>query len=178
MKTNLFMENYTGGDPDSELAYFSKDLSGPEDEDVFVDCFVWRRDKSNQNLIDTEHGKGFSFYYARHGFEDEDCLNIFNIENPDDIVKTLGIIYKKKVIVITSIDEDDKIRIISAWEDDDTYLTERYWKNKETHAKKKKNHRQTEITTFKRYGARFTSEMDKDEKDEIVNIIKKRLEGI
>jgi uncharacterized DUF497 family protein len=59
-------------DPDSDEAYFYKDTSGPEENDVIVTKFIWHRGKSNANIDDTrEYKGGFSFYYARHIYEDK-----------------------------------------------------------------------------------------------------------
>ena len=169
------MKDYTGGDSNSELAYFSKDISGPENEDVFVEDFVWNRGKSNENLTNMRQGKGFSFYYARHAFEDEDCLHIFDIENLDN-TKSLGIIFEKVVIVINCINENNKIRIISAWEDNDTILSDIYWKNKKRNDLIRAKGTKRESIKYRNQNARFTSEVDKNEVFNFVN--RKRLERL
>ena len=121
---------YKGGNYDSPTAYFSIDTSGPENEDVAVENFIWNRKKSNENLIDTGQGKCFSFYFARHIFDDEDFCNIYNEQNPENI-KSLGIVYKNVIVVINTEFEHDKIRIISAWEvEKDSQLSKIYWNNK------------------------------------------------
>jgi hypothetical protein len=59
-------------DPDSYEAYYEEDTSGPEENDVIVNRFIWHREKSNQNIKDTGKNKGvFSFYYARHTYDDK-----------------------------------------------------------------------------------------------------------
>ena len=64
-------------DPDSDAAYYDKDTSGLEENDVIVDNFIWHREKSNQNVSDPRENKGgFSFYYARHAYDDDDFYPI------------------------------------------------------------------------------------------------------
>ena len=58
--------------PDSKEAYFEKDSTGPEENDIIVGKFIWHREKSNNNLNDTRDNKGgFSFYYARRIYDDD-----------------------------------------------------------------------------------------------------------
>jgi hypothetical protein len=90
---------YKGGDPDSQEAWFSIDASGPENEDVIVDKFIWNRKKSNENLTDPRQGKGFSFYYARHAFDDDFCCDVYNEQHPEN-EKLLGVVYQNVMVVI------------------------------------------------------------------------------
>jgi len=156
MKDNL---EYKGGNPDSQEAYFCKDVSGDENEDVIVENFIWNRKKSNDNIIDTGTGKGFSFYYARHAFDDEYVYEVYNEQNPDNY-KTLGIIYENVIVVINCLDENNKTRIISAWEvDKDSHIAHRYYMNKRLKQNRKP---QRESLEEEIKNPRFTCEVDKD----------------
>jgi len=156
---------YEGGDPDSLDAYFSVDISGPEGEDVLVDNFVWSRRKSNENIKDAHgKGKGFSFYYARRVFvDDDDSYEIYNEQNPDNF-KTLGIVYEKVMVVINCMWDDDRIRIISAWElDDESDLGRRYWARKSRRKNRGSSPRREEPSENRERGeTKFTCDEDKD----------------
>jgi uncharacterized DUF497 family protein len=94
-------------------ACFEEDTTGPENEDVYVDKFVWSRKKSNDNLKDTGNSKGFSFYYARYVFDDDFKYEAFNETNPEK-EKTVGIVLQgnqKAVVVIDTIEENGLISV-------------------------------------------------------------------
>jgi uncharacterized DUF497 family protein len=118
---------------DTKEAWLEKDETGPENENVHFGRFVWNRKKSNDNITDTDDGRGFSFYYARYVFNDKYVYEAFNETNPEN-EKTVGIIPKgneKVMVVINAAIEDSLIRIISAWEVDDTSIwAKRYWKHR------------------------------------------------
>jgi hypothetical protein len=78
---------------DTKEAWFDKDKTGPENEDVRVGRFIWNRKKSNDNIIDTGDGdgKGFSFYYARCVDNDKFIYEAFNETNFEN-VRMVGII--------------------------------------------------------------------------------------
>jgi uncharacterized DUF497 family protein len=110
--------------PNSENAYYEKDVSGPENEDVHINDgkihFVWNRGKSNENISNTGDGKGFSFYLARHVYKDPNVLYIDcsegNTDN-EDRTRVVGIIPgdEKTMSVIDIVNEDNNSkRIISA----------------------------------------------------------------
>ena len=157
---------YRGGNPDSREAWFFIDVSGSENEDVIVDSFIWNRKKSNENITDTRQGKGFSFYYARHAFDDEFSTFTYNEQNPEN-TKLLGIVDEKVMVVINYELENNNYRIISAWETDNQNLIEIYLRNKNKILKRKNNIQiQESILDFK--NARFTSERNKNEVYEAV----------
>ena len=165
--------DYTGGNPNSQEAFFSKDVSGLENEDVIVGDFIWNRGKSNENIIDTGDGKGFSFYYARHVFSDNDNIDVYNEQNPDNF-KTLGIIDKNVMVVINCETENERIRIISAWEvDNNNPLAVRYFRKK--NMKKDKKHFQENIEE-KREKSKFISQMTETEKREVWERVTKKIQ--
>jgi uncharacterized DUF497 family protein len=116
---------------DTPQAWFEKDESGPESEDVHIGDFIWNRKESNENITDVGGGKGFSFYYARYVFNDENSKTFYNETNPEN-EKTVGMVTKDKVmVVIDTLTEGNLIRIISAWEVDDSSIwARRYHQNK------------------------------------------------
>ncbi len=105
---------------DSYEAYYEKDKTGPENEDVICGKFVWNRKKSNENITDTSDGKGFSFYLARHAFDDKFKVTIKDKTNEKN-KQTLGVVAgdEKLMVVVNVKTEGDKIRIISAWKTED-----------------------------------------------------------
>jgi len=161
METKL--KEYTGGDPDSKEAYFSRDVSGPEDEDVVVDNFIWHRKKSNDNLSDEGQGKGFSFYYARNAFKDQFHCYVPNKRNPNNF-RLLGIVYRNVMVVIHCEYEDDNtIRIISAWEtSEDSKDSNTYWENKYRMEYRLENQREGPKRESTEQNSRFTRDVDKD----------------
>jgi uncharacterized DUF497 family protein len=110
--------NYKGGSPDSKEAFFSIDVSGPENEDVTVEDFIWNRKKSNENILDTRQGKGFSFYYARHAFTDVN-KRIIHLGNGRN--KIVARISDSVYIVIDTEDDRNFTRILSAWKITEPY---------------------------------------------------------
>ena len=157
---NKKLDDYKGGNPDSREAYFSVDVSGPENEDVIVDRFIWNRKKSNENLSDPRQGKGFSFYLARHVFDDDFNCDVYNEQNPDN-VKKLGIVYRNVVVVIYFEFEDDKIRIISSWEEEeDSTLSKIYWRNRYKIERQEVRTYHEDISSKKQ--SRFISDEDKN----------------
>jgi len=119
-------------DKDSREARYDKEL-GNHDEDVIVkDCFtngekitfIWNKGKSNDNIDDTDEGKGgFSFYEARYVYRDPyKQKDIVKASNPDGC-SIAGTIFQGDSEVMLVIQEriegkdeegDPKIRILSA----------------------------------------------------------------
>jgi len=124
--------------PDSEEAYYIRECIDDQDVDVFIEdrnktvIFVWDRRKSNDNIVDPRPGKGFSFYLARHVFEDENYI-FFSREKPREN-EVVGIIPGDKNIMTVAriiIEREKRIRIISAsYVDEDSPQGIAYAENK------------------------------------------------
>lgn len=109
-------------DEEEQDLWFEQDKGNP---DSFVEYknFSWQRKKSNANAEqDPKNGKGFSFYYAIHAFDDPDYVYTIPDENhPDEDngkrVLSMGPdIFDKAVIVVVNLELDNgKLRIISSW---------------------------------------------------------------
>jgi len=157
------LKEYEGGDPDSKEAFFARDISGSEDEDVVVDDFVWHRKKSNENLTDTGQGKGHSFYLSRHVFDDDFYNYVPNPQNPENS-KVLGIVFEKVMVVIEFEEDDgDTKRIISSWEvEEHSELSDVYWKNRRKEEKRMNQKLQGSTESTDRRTTRFISDTDKD----------------
>jgi uncharacterized DUF497 family protein len=131
-------------DPDSYDAYYDKDTSGPEENDVIVGNFIWNREKSNQNIVDVGENKGgFSFYYARHAYDDDNLYPIPKEKNKKRIVPGRYYVVgqmpdENRLLVIdikeTLTDGEEYIRILSARlandEEERLYEHSKWLKNK------------------------------------------------
>lgn len=96
--------------PDSDAAFYDKDTSGPEENDVVVDNFIWHREKSNQNIDDTRENKGgFSFYYARHTYDDDDFYPIPKGKNKKQVVP-------ERYYVVGQLPDENKLLVINIQE--------------------------------------------------------------
>ena len=96
--------------PDSDDAYYDKDTSGPEENYIVVDNFIWHRGKSNQNIEDVGENKGgFSFYYARHAYDDNDFYPILKTKNKKQVMH--GRYYG-----VGQIPNEDKLLVIDVQE--------------------------------------------------------------
>jgi uncharacterized DUF497 family protein len=131
---------YSREDPDSYDAYREPEEGDPHQNVVVNDefyTFTWDRGKSNECITDVGDGKdGFSFYLARHVFDDPDFL--FDDRLPTNKIYdgVIGIIPgdKKELVVINLQKENDNIiRIISA-----TYASERNQDSINNYRKNKK----------------------------------------
>ncbi len=109
-------------DEEEQERWYELDSGNPES---FIEYknFSWQRKKSNANTEQAPNdGKGFSFYYATHAFDDPDYVYTVPDENhPDEDngkrVLSMGPdIFDKAVIVVVNLElEDGKLRIISSW---------------------------------------------------------------
>jgi uncharacterized DUF497 family protein len=112
---------------DSEDAFFEEETGNPKEDvvvqDTFKDgttlTFVWSRQKSNENIKDTEDNKGgFSFYYARYAYRDP--YKMLSAKNATDTNNTsiLGRLDTNEedviLVVQTKKEAENRIRIISA----------------------------------------------------------------
>lgn len=109
-------------DEEEQERWYELDSGNPES---FIEYknFSWQRKKSNANTEqDPNDGKGFSFYYAIHAFDDPNYVYTIPDENhldEDNGKRALSMgpdPFDKAVIVVINIElEDGKLRIISAW---------------------------------------------------------------
>jgi uncharacterized DUF497 family protein len=117
---------------------------------VVLENFVWRRKKSNENVQDRGDGKGFSFYLARHIFDDP-YFTTTTATDPEN-EREVGIIPgdDQVMIVMDTEIERSKIRIISACHaDNSSRWADLYWKNRKRRemfgSKKRKTETANEI---------------------------------